>query len=344
MAWDLRSGISVNHHATPGILVREIAVPGPPTGARVSDPSPPPASATPYIWGYDLVRLLALACVASRHLLAVSTRDSGVISYWLGVPVFAALSGFLAMRDTGGSSRWLARRLERILIPYWIFLAGILAANCAARYKPVTPGLVLAQFLGVAYYTHPGQLIGVHTWFIGAILTCYVIAAIVRRDRRLLPVAIVASLGLMSRGVPAPWDVLLAFLAGAVVARAPRPRVAAGGIAGAALLAYLACHEWFPGIVTGTSALWLLPVVTGTSALWLGSFFVGVRPRILSATSRISYEFFLVHGPIYLGLAKLARLDLVAILVIGTPLSVLAAELLHRASQGVSSASRAVRP
>ena len=76
------------------------------------------------------------------------------------------------------------------------------------------------------------------------------------------------------------------------------------------------------------------------SALWLGSFLVGSRPPIISAASRITYEFFLTHGPIYLALATLAKLDLVANAVIGTAGSVLAAVLLHRASRGVSSALR----
>src|SRR5947209_2330143 len=81
-----------------------------------------PAAVQPlrgYIWGYDVMRLCAVGVVAARHLLAVSGEDNTVISYWLGVPVFATLSGFLALRHTGGAAQWLGRRLEKIIVPYW---------------------------------------------------------------------------------------------------------------------------------------------------------------------------------------------------------------------------------
>ncbi len=294
-------------------------------------PVSPHAPESSHIWGFDAVRLIAMAGVATLHVHAVSGRDSRLMPYYyLGVPVFAAVSGYLALRSEGPSLGWFGRRVKRIYVPYWISLTAILAANALVRYKPTSPGLVVAQYLGVALFTHPRELIGVHTWFVSAILVCYVMAMLIRWDRTLFPLAIAASVGLQLSGVFGPWDCILAFLAGGVIARAPRQRVGALWVAAASLAALFGGQEVY------------LNVLAGAVALWAGSFCSGGRPRVVSSLSRVSYEFFLVHGIVYLSLARLGHLGFWWNALAGTPAAFLAAVLLHRASEAVYSASDAI--
>jgi hypothetical protein len=55
-------------------------------------------------------------------------------------------------------------------------------------------------------------------------------------------------------------------------------------------------------------------------------------PGILILLSESTYEFFLVHGPIYLGLAKYAHLSFISDLFWGTLLAICATMILRVAS------------
>jgi hypothetical protein len=63
----------------------------------------------------------------------------------------------------------------------------------------------------------------------------------------------------------------------------------------------------------------------------------------VATLSRGTYEFFLVHGPIYLGLASFAKLALPANAVVGTVLAAAAAWGLRLAAGAVSRAVVAAR-
>jgi peptidoglycan/LPS O-acetylase OafA/YrhL len=286
-----------------------------------------PSSGRAEIWGLDLIRLAAMGAVALLHLCAVSGRETGVVLYHLGVPVFAALSGYLALRGGGSTRQWLSKRVGKIYVSYWLSLIPIFLANRLTTYKPVSPELFACQWAGIAAFTHPGRLIGVHTWFVSFILACYLMAALIRVDRRLLPVFVALALGLMVLGI-GPFRVeFLTFLAGGLAAQASSARVGAAWVVAAAL-ALVA--------VFGAGAL---GVLTGTAALLIATFLVGRRSPRLVAAGDLSYEFYLTHGPIYLSLAKLGGLGFVANLLIGTPLAMTTAWLLNRAARSVRAAA-----
>jgi peptidoglycan/LPS O-acetylase OafA/YrhL len=251
---------------------------------------------------------------------------------YLGVGAFSALSGFLALRATGTPLGWLAKRLSKIYPPYWIVLVAIITANQYFHYKSMSFGLVLSQFLGFAYFTHRGQLIGIHTWFISLLILCYGIAAIIRWDRRFLPVFAAIALGLMHREDPKFAGCVLAFLAGGIVAVAPKMWHGALGITGVCLMA------------TATSGTVFAYPLAGVVALMMGALLGGRRSRLMAPASRTAggllFEFFLVHGPIYLGLSQVVGLNFFGNLFLGTPTAIVAAWALRRLSRAVGSVAQ----
>ena len=118
------------------------------------------------------------------------------------------------MQSEGEIVGWLGRRLKKILVPYWLALTAMLLLNYAFHYKPATLGLILAQYAGIAGFTHPLSLIGVQTWFISVILACYLLAALIRFDRIFLPLSVVVALALLLNHAPNYWGCILQFLAG----------------------------------------------------------------------------------------------------------------------------------
>jgi hypothetical protein len=130
---------------------------------------------------------------------------------------------------------------------------------------------------------------------------------------------------------------VLSFLTGAVVAGSSRPGRTAAAMGLACLAASFALRPGFAFPLAGLVALLLARAVPGES------------PRALASASQATYEFFLVHGPVYLGLARVAGLPWTANLVVGTAVSVLGAWLLRRAAALVRSLpmrlrARALRP
>lgn len=83
--------------------------------------------------------------VTILHIRAISLLPHWALNYNLGVPVFAVLSGYLALQSEGEIAGWLGRRLKKILVPYWLALTAMLLLNYAFHYKPTTLGLILAQ-------------------------------------------------------------------------------------------------------------------------------------------------------------------------------------------------------
>jgi peptidoglycan/LPS O-acetylase OafA/YrhL len=297
----------------------------------------PKSSGTASLLGFDVVRLAAMACVALQHALSVCGIEPrpllGHLNLGqLGVTVFCTLSGYFALRPSGEPSwRWLARRLGRVYVPYWITLGAIFTANQAVGYKPVSLGLVVSEVLGTGYFTHGDRLVGVHVWFISLILVCYGFAVVLRGRPWALFLAIVVAIALMPLA-PAFLRHLVSFLAGAVLATASRTRGTAIGMALAGLAATLVVRGEFAYPTAGVLALLAARGIPGGS------------PRALAATSQATYEFFLVHGPIYLAISRVERSSWLGTLVVGTALAVVASWLLHRATAWARSLPGRFRP
>jgi peptidoglycan/LPS O-acetylase OafA/YrhL len=187
----------------------------------------------------------------------------------------------------------------------------LLAGNAVIGYKPIMAGQIVSQFLGTGYFTHRDSLVGVHTWFISLILVCYGLAALVRGQRWLLPLFGIVVIALL------PLDgfllgPLLAFLAGGVIAC-----VSWTGTA----LYVLTAATWVSSILVNEDFAYPLLAILALAA---GSVPLGMSSPRLTRVSRATYEFFLVHGTIYLVLARYAGLPFLANLLLGTGLAVLA--------------------
>lgn len=276
------------------------------------------------VWGLDAVRCVALIAVVARHQLSIAELDGSIIPPYVGLGIFCVLSGYLSLLTATRKSPvdWLKNRLIKLFIPYIIMMAVVVAANYGFGYKPMSPGLVVAQFFGVAYYTHPGMLIGVHTWFITLILQCYTASALVRWECRLLPVFVVGAFLLAGDDVFSGCR--FAYFVGCVAATLPASRFSWGGLA-------LVC-----GALEYVGFQGACYAVRGAGALLIASEFQTSSSGFLRWIRGISYEFFLVHGPILLGLSRVFRFPFVANLTLGTTAAVLLALLLKEASRGVA--------
>lgn len=97
----------------------------------------------------------------------------------IGVHLFFILSGFLAgyqgVSEPWG--RWYRKRLIRILIPFWIFLAVLAMVHTAKGQNVLTVDWLLLLF-GLQ-----GSVVGVwgaeQTWFISVLLLCYLITPVI---------------------------------------------------------------------------------------------------------------------------------------------------------------------
>lgn len=124
------------------------------------------------VWVRSISVFLILFC----HLAQTHTNPYVIMSsqiFNVGVHIFIIISGFLfgytgVKRPYG---KWLGKRLKRIYIPYWLFLAVVLGLQFARGLK-IDILYVCFSIVGMQRfkYVFPGSE---HTWFITAILLCY---------------------------------------------------------------------------------------------------------------------------------------------------------------------------
>lgn len=137
-------------------------------------------------WLRAFSMLLILAChyCAECGIPAVSMLGQ---VFNIGVQLFFILSGFL----TGykGIPRpytaWYRKRAKRIYLPYWLFLTGLAGIHLAKGMKIFTVDWLLL-WLGVQ-----GSYVGVwgagQTWFLSALLLCYLVSpAVLSVNRKLI--------------------------------------------------------------------------------------------------------------------------------------------------------------
>lgn len=269
------------------------------------------------VWGFDGLRLLAALAVSMRHLLSIYELEPAVIPYGLGIPTFSVLSGYLALRSRAPRGSWLLRRVAYIYPSYFLFVIFILIANAIVGYKPMDWALVAAQLACIAQFTCPDRLIGVHTWFISVILVCYLLAAVMRMN-------VVSMWSTIIITILAAWlglrfgPIYIAFIIGGLAGTAREPKRFVGSL----------------GLVLGgvslvTGSTLLVPAALGLCMLFLAFFFVGPTPAVVPRASALSYEFYLCHGPIFLGFAELLRAHFLVTLACGLPLAIVAAIVLH---------------
>lgn len=91
---------------------------------------------------------------------------------------FMFISGCLI---NGGSAnlsiQWLVRRFLRILVPYWLIMPFVIAANEIYNYKKVLVGEYVISFLVGGFFLK--NSIYAISWFITFILMCYLFAYVI---------------------------------------------------------------------------------------------------------------------------------------------------------------------
>jgi peptidoglycan/LPS O-acetylase OafA/YrhL len=275
------------------------------------------------VLGLDVLRLTAMALVVLWHVASVFDLDQ---RHWLsrlnpgelGVTLFCGVSGFLAARaDDAKPLAWLFRRLDRLYVSYWLVLPPIFVANAIVAYKPMTASLVVSEFLGTAGLTHPDQMVGIHLWFISLIVLCYALATVIRMDRRAWWLAAAGATLTLDYNTLFAQHVL-SFLGGMAACRyAQRGYI-------------LACVALVLAVLAAGFRPPLAYPAVAVAALLLSTRSARSSGPLLAGLARLTYHFYLVHGPIYLALAEMLGLSPAADLLVGTFLSGAAAWCLFR--------------
>jgi len=135
--------------------------------------------------GLDILRVLAMALITVQHALAAVdraewTRYLHISPGQLGVGIFCAVSGLLAMNDQRNPSVWLWRRLRRLFPAYWIAMLFSFAVTALIGRKSFDLYQFISQMLGLGFFTHGWRLVNQVSWFISLILLCYAIAFIAK--------------------------------------------------------------------------------------------------------------------------------------------------------------------
>lgn len=276
---------------------------------------------------FDIARVAAMTAVALHHALSISNIPTPfflgdrLTFGQVGVTMFCAISGFFSMQSRGTSPlRWLRRRLARVYAPYWLILTAMFAVNFVAGHKEMSLGLVLSQYLGTGFFTHPDRLIGIHFWFLSLILLCYGMAAFARRiPASILFFAVAVSMTLGSSILLGGH--LLSFLVGCGFSLYWRHR----GFAILASILFVACllasrqpastEFAYPAVAILTLCFCRCPM--------------GESGASLTLASERTYEFYLVHGPVYVGLRLMFHAPFLVNITLGTVLATTAAILLE---------------
>ncbi len=270
----------------------------------------------------DMLRIGSMAAIVYQHLLPMYGRSAGGTRFpnigQLGVTVFCGLSGYFAFRhvDSDGYC-WIRKRLRRTMPTYWVALTIVLLLNGFSHYKPMSVRIVALEYAGLAGLVDGNSRIGQPFWFITLMLLCYGIAFGLRPRPIWIPIGVIcaAMFLYLDAGVWYATHVISFLLCGLVAAQATA-RTTAVAIFVAAIMSVVQSSAWLYPLVSLTC---LAVAVRATSQ----------SPSWLAAASEGTYEFFLVHGVVYLALAHSLHVPLAANVVLGTLLAAIAAYCLR---------------
>lgn len=249
--------------------------------------------------GYDAFRLLALVLVVLRHLkslfdIPIETEFFGWDIGQIGVAIFLAISGVLIGGDSRSSADWLLARLVRVYPAYWIVTLLAFALTAFSGYKPTSIVQFIWQMTGLGLYFIP-ELVNVATWFIGLLLALYFSIFLMKKVGFYNPGVWCASAVCCVLMVINPYEIYfvhaLAFYLSISISRS-RNQAAVSWIC---ILALLLCALRMR--VFGYAALGL---VTIPLAEWIARV-----PAWLMFFAKYSYEFYLVHGIVFVGVRRL---------------------------------------
>lgn len=124
---------------------------------------------------------MAILVISLQHALSVLgyeelTRFYGLSLGQFGVSIFCVLSGFLAFKSSQSANVWIKRRLWSIFPAYWIAMLVSFALAWISGYKMFDRYQFFSQMLGLGFFTHGWNLVNVASWFISLLLLCYGLA------------------------------------------------------------------------------------------------------------------------------------------------------------------------
>jgi len=249
--------------------------------------------------GYDAFRLLAMVLVVLRHLkslfdIPLEPEFFGWDIGQIGVAIFLAISGVLIGGDSRSSVDWLLARLVRVYPAYWVVTLLAFALTAFSGHKPASFVQFIWQMTGVGLYFIP-ELVNVATWFVGLLLALYFSIFLMKTVGVYKHGVWVASAVCCVLLVINPYEMYfvhaLAFYLSILISRS-RNQVAVTWIC---VLALLLCAVRMR--VFGYAALGL---VTIPLAEWIARI-----PAWLMYVAKYSYEFYLVHGIVFVAVRRL---------------------------------------
>lgn len=138
------------------------------------------------VWLRAFSVILILLChITQTHSNTLVVSTSQIFN--VGVNIFVLISGFLFGLSGVRKPylRWYGKRLKRIFIPYWLFLAGLAVITIVVGRGFAWPEWLVYPFglQGFLFYLKNAE----HTWFISAILLCYLVAPLIGWLARKVP-------------------------------------------------------------------------------------------------------------------------------------------------------------
>jgi peptidoglycan/LPS O-acetylase OafA/YrhL len=279
--------------------------------------------------GFDYLRCLGLVLVLCQHQLSILGQDRftwlwGLNLGQLGVSIFLAVSGILAVKTQREPLVWLVARLRSIYPAFWIAtLFGFMAA-LVSGYKKFTLFQLLSQLAGTGLFTHGMNLINVATWFVSLLLALYLVVYVAKcfpfTEVSLFLIAIACLLVSITGYKPLLFVHAATFLLAAV---------SIGG--------KLSNWNWY--LLCSISVVFLVlkssfaiyPAVS--LCLCLLALHLPPAPVMVRFLSKYSYEFYLLHGIFLVGSHKLFKGIACLEIPAGILSSIVAAVLLHHGIQ-----------
>lgn len=140
----------------------------------------------------SVLRAAAVVCILFCHLFeAYGAAGSGL--FYVGVPMFFAISGFLYGKRTITNWRqWVLRRMMKLYLPYLLFIVPVLLLYFV--FKPGEMPVSAACMYLFNLQGFSGSVVGLnHLWFVTAIMACYMLLPCLQRLQRQRTLALLLS-------------------------------------------------------------------------------------------------------------------------------------------------------
>lgn len=124
------------------------------------------------IWP-SVARIIATFGITLFHYLGQIEHEKYCLDFY-SILVFCFLSGYLSRGRHVDRKNWLLRRYFSIMVPYWMVIIPVTAANFIGQYKSISmPSLIITLLGGNLFLKNPLYVVA---WYITFVLLLYVYA------------------------------------------------------------------------------------------------------------------------------------------------------------------------